>query len=69
MMEAFEKGDFQNMYAYSDRFCEMLTKAARDDEQSEIDLIVCHLMRETKYEADRLRKADKDDDFDYVTEV
>ena len=69
MMEAFENEEFINMYNLSDCFGKILKKAALNDEQSEIDMIVCHLMNETKYEADRLRAADEDDDFDYVTEA
>ena len=71
MMEAFEKEHYTIMYSLSHCFCKMLKKAAQDDQQSEIDKIVCHLMRETKYEADRLRESypKKNDDFDYVIEV
>ena len=69
MMEAFEKKEYFNMYRLSRRFKQILKQAALNDKQSEIDMIVCHLMNETKYEADRLRAAEEDDDFDYVTKV
>ena len=69
MMEAFEKKEYGAVYCLSHRFSLILKKAALDDEQSEMDMIVCHLMSETKYEADRLREEGTYDNFDYVTEV
>ena len=69
MIEAFEKRHYSIMYELSHCFCEMLKKAALSHKQSEIDLIVCHLMSETKYEADRLRVSGEDDNFDYILEV
>ena len=69
MMEAFEKMEYGEGYSLSHSLSQILKKAALNDEQREIDMIVCHLMSETKYEADRLRAKEEDDDFDYVTDV
>ena len=70
MMEAFEKHEYFDMYCLSLRFGQLLKEAALDDKQKKIDDIVCHVMSETKYEADRLRGTTMyNNGFDYVAGV